>query len=217
MGPSTNQPIGILGGTFDPIHYGHLRPALEALEGLNLAEVRFIPCHQPVHRGPPRATPEQRLAMLAEAIAGQPGLVADRRELRRRGPSYMADTLDSLRDELGDTPLCLLLGADAFDDLHRWRRWREIPELAHLVILHRPGAPSMRPSVLEKLIERRRLRRVEALAERPAGGVLFKQVTQLDISATQIRRLLAQGNSARYLLPESVLAFIHRHRLYQPL
>lgn len=210
------QAIGVLGGTFDPIHYGHLRPALEALEGLKLAEVRLVPCHQPVHRGSPGATPEQRLAMLTEAIADQPGLVADRRELLRAGPSYMVDTLRSLRGELGDIPLCLLLGADAFEEFHRWRRWLEIPELAHLVILQRPGTVPSRPSVLKKLIAKRRLSRTEALIERPAGGLLFKPVTQLAISATQIRRLLAEGNSPRYLLPESVLAFIHRHHLYQP-
>jgi nicotinate-nucleotide adenylyltransferase len=210
-----NKPVGILGGTFDPIHFGHLRPALEALEELHLAEVRLTPCRQPVHRGQPTATPEQRLAMLTLAIDNQSGLIADQRELIRNGPSYMVDTLRSMRDEMGDTPVCLLLGTDAFDDLIHWRCWQEIPELAHLVILRRPGAPSLRPAALEVLIEQRQLPGIEGLTARPAGGIWLQPITQLDISATHIRQLLATGNSPRYLLPEPVLAFIRRHRLYQ--
>jgi len=210
-----SKPIGILGGTFDPIHFGHLRPALEAMEGVDLAEMRFIPCRQPAHRGLPQASPEQRLAMLERAILGQRGFVADSRELRRAGPSFMVDTLTSLRGEVGATPLCLLLGADAFDDLHHWRRWRDILELAHLLILHRPGRHPPRAPVLAELVQARQVFHPHALRERPAGGILFQPVTQLDISGTRIRATLARGNSPRFLLPDAVLTYIDEQGLYQ--
>ena len=140
-----SAPIGVLGGTFDPIHYGHLRPALELLEALALAEVRFIPCRLPAHRGAPAITPEQRLELVRLATADQPGFVADDRELRRPGRSYMVDTLASLRQDLGETPLCLILGGDAFAALHTWRRWEDLSKLAHFIVMQRPGAAQPLP------------------------------------------------------------------------
>ena len=212
------RPIGILGGTFDPIHYGHLRPALEMLETLQLAEVRFIPCRIPAHRATPLITAEQRLELVQRAIADQPGFVADDRELRRDGPSYMVDTLASLRDDLGDDiPLCLILGADAFRGLPSWHRWQQLSELAHIVVMQRPGALSSLPSVLEEFIAQRLIEDVVILRQKPAGSILFQLVTQLHISATQIRALLAHGQSPRYLLPEAALAYIHDRALYRSL
>jgi nicotinate-nucleotide adenylyltransferase len=126
--------IGLLGGTFDPVHNAHLRIALDVLEQLQLAEMRFIPSRQPPHRAQPGASPEQRLAMLQRAVQGQPGFIVDERELRRSGPSYMVDTLCSLRADFSETPLCLLLGLDAFRELHTWYRWQTIPELAHILV-----------------------------------------------------------------------------------
>ncbi len=210
------HPIGILGGTFDPIHYGHLRPALELLEALELAEVRFVPCRIPAHRATPSVTAEQRLALVRLATADQPGFVADERELRREGPSYMVDTLASLRADFGDTPLCLIVGADAFRDLPTWRRWRELTRWAHLVVMRRPGAPQSLPPALEEFVTPRVIHDPLGLRQKPAGGVLFQPVTQLDISATRIRVLLARGQSPRYLLPEAVLAAIHDRALYRP-
>ena len=211
-------PIGILGGTFDPIHYGHLRPALELLHTLELAEVRFVPCRIPAHRGTPLVTAEQRLALVRLATAGQPGFVADDRELRREGPSYMFDTLTSLRTEVGaETPLVLIVGADAFRDLHTWHRWRELTGLAHIVVMQRPGAAQSLPPVLAEFATPRVVHAPAALRQQPAGGVLFQPVTQLSISATQFRALLARGQSPRYLLPDPVLAFIHDRALYRPL
>lgn len=210
------HPIGILGGTFDPIHYGHLRPALEVLETLELAEVRFVPCRIPAHRAAPSVTAEQRLALVRLATAGQPGFVADDRELRREGPSYMVDTLVSLREELGETPLCLLLGADAFRDLPTWRCWQDLTRWAHLVVMRRPGAAQPLPPVLEEFVAPRVFHDPLALRQEPAGGILFQPVTQLDISATRIRALLARGQSPRYLVPEVVLAAIHDRALYRP-
>ncbi len=131
--------IGIFGGTFDPVHFGHLRPALEVQQALGLDEVRFIPAGQPPHRDMPHATAPQRLSMLQTAIEDQPGFAADEREIQREGPSYMVDTLALLREELGQIPLCLILGYDAFLGLPAWHQWHRLIELAHLVITHRPG------------------------------------------------------------------------------
>jgi len=210
------HPIGIFGGTFDPIHYGHLRPALELLETLELAGVRFIPCRIPAHRGLPQVTAEQRLALVRLALADQPGFMADDRELRREGPSYMVDTLASLREDVGpETPLCLIVGADAFRELHTWRRWRELTDWAHIVVMQRPGVLQSLPTALETFMAPRVLSDIQALRQNPAGGILFQPVTQLSISATQIRALLAHGRSPRYLLPEAALAYIHGRALYR--
>jgi len=211
----TARPIGVLGGTFDPIHYGHLRPALESLQALDLAEIRFIPCRQPPHRGWPLATPEQRLAMLQLAIAEQPGFRIDERELDRDGPSYMVDTLTSLRAEIGNYPLCLMLGMDAFDGLPGWQRWQQIPELAHLVVLGRPGTDLPVRGVLGDLLKQRQTRDPALLGAQPAGRIWLQPATQLAIAATQIRDLCAQGNSPRYLLPDSVWKYIRDRGLYR--
>ncbi|PKM45740.1 MAG: nicotinic acid mononucleotide adenylyltransferase [Gammaproteobacteria bacterium HGW-Gammaproteobacteria-1] len=209
------RPIGILGGTFDPVHFGHLRPALELLETLGLAEVRLIPCGQPPHRSPPRAAAAARLAMLELALAGQPGLRVDTRELERPGPSYMVDTLASLRAELGPTPLCLLLGTDALLGLPGWHRWQELVQLAHLVVMHRPGWElSAAPAPLAQLLAAQRVQDPAALTAQPAGAILFQPVTQLEISATAIRAMIAAGHSPRYLLPEAVWEWIRANELY---
>lgn len=208
--------IGLFGGTFDPVHHGHLRVALEAREGLGLAEVRLLPCHQPPHRPPPFAPAGLRLELLEAAVGGAPGLVVDPRELSRSGPSYTVDTLLELRAELGpEQPLVLLVGADAFAGLPGWHRWRELVEQAHLVVLQRPGPRQPLSPELEGLVAARELANPGELHASPAGGVLFWPVTQLEISASAVRELLAAGRSARYLLPAAVLELIERHGLYR--
>ena len=204
------RPIGILGGTFDPVHYGHLRIALEALEAL-----RLLPARRPPHRDTPGASPEQRLTLLRLAVSDQPGFVIDERELRRDGPSYMVDTLTSLRAEHPATPLCLLVGSDAFAELPRWSRWSRLFELAHLVVLSRPGdRPGPAPELRAEM-DARRLAESKALNEQPAGGIWFQDVTPLAISATRIRQLLATGRSPRYLLPDPVHEYILSRGLYR--
>ncbi|NVZ09175.1 nicotinate-nucleotide adenylyltransferase [Allochromatium humboldtianum] len=209
--------IGLLGGTFDPIHFGHLRAALDCLQGLALDQVRFIPLRIAVHRPQPLASTAQRLAMLEAALADAPGFVLDRRELHRDGPSYTLHTLRSLRDEFGpERPLCLLIGADAYAGFLHWYRPLEILELAHLVVMRRPGhdpvaSPALRQLYLERVCEEPR-----CLAARAGGRILFQTLTQLDISSTRIRELIAQGRSPRYLLPDAVLDYIERERLYAP-
>lgn len=210
-----SRPVGVLGGTFDPIHHGHLRPALEVLDALGLAEVRFVPCRIPAHRATPSVSAEQRLELVRLATAEQPGFAADDRELRRPGPSYMIDTLASLRAELGDTPLALLLGTDAFRELATWRRWRELTDLAHLVVMRRPGPDQPLPPPLDAFAVPRLVDDPATLWRRPAGGILIQPITQLAISATRIRALLARGLSPRYLLPDAVLARIRDRGLYR--
>jgi nicotinate-nucleotide adenylyltransferase len=207
--------IGVLGGTFDPVHIAHLRCALEVQQSLRLSEVRLIPSRQPPHRDPPFATPDQRLAMLRLAAGDQAGFVIDERELRRDGPSYTIDTLRSLREEAGARPICLLLGNDAFAALHTWHRWEGLMDLAHLVVMHRPGRERAFTREIQRLLDERLVADVARLRRDAAGSILMLPVTQLEISATRIRETIARGESARYLVPDRVLDFIQREGLYR--
>jgi nicotinate-nucleotide adenylyltransferase len=208
------QPIGIFGGTFDPIHVGHLRTAHELLTGLDLAEVRFIPSRIPPHR-PPAVAPEAlRLRMLEAALEGLPGFVVDSRELRRPGPSYMVDTLASLREEVGGRSLCLLLGLDAYLGLPTWHRWRELPELAHLVVARRPGAVQEISGEAGELLRARATADRRDLSRLPAGCVLLLDVTQLAISSSAIRSLVAAGGDPRFLVPDAVRDLIEKTHIY---
>lgn len=209
--------IGVLGGTFDPIHYGHLRPALEVMEALGLAEIRFVPLRVAPHRVQPLVSAEQRLALVRAAVAAQAGFVVDDRELHRQGKSYTYDTLCSLREELGAVvPLCLLLGADAFAEFATWHRPRDILGLAHLVVMARPGGTRPGDPQLAGWIRDRQAVKVDAMREAPGGRIYFQPVTQLDISATSIRAALARGQSPRFLLPDAVLDLIDKGGLYRP-
>lgn len=206
--------IGVFGGTFDPIHFGHLRCAWEIAEQLALREVRMLPARVPPHREPPVASADQRRRLLELALAGQTLLRLDTRELERDGPSYMVDTLSSLRGEVNDEPLCLILGQDAFNGLATWHRWQAIPELAHLVVITRPGSTPAGNGPVRDLVERCGVANADELRVRPAGAVLFRTVTPLAISASGIRSLLAAGRSPRYLLPDAVLDCMRREGLY---
>ncbi|MCG6943353.1 MAG: nicotinate-nucleotide adenylyltransferase [Thiohalocapsa sp.] len=198
--------IGILGGAFDPVHFGHLRTALEVREALGLDEVRLLPLNVAVHREQPAADGALRLRMLEAAVANAPGLVADDRELTRPGGSYTVDTLTHLRDELGaDVRLCLLVGGDAFNGFLAWHRPRDILGLAHLAVMRRPGSVLPRDPELREELERRRAARPADLHAAPAGRIWLQSVTQLDISSTRIRRTMAAGHSPRFLLPDAVL------------
>jgi nicotinate-nucleotide adenylyltransferase len=208
--------IGILGGTFDPVHFGHLRPALEVTEALGLEQLRFIPCRIPPHRRMPVARSDERAAMVASAIAGEPRFVLDRREFFREGPSYSIDTLRSLRGEFGDgVSLCLIMGADAFAGLSSWYEWESITDLAHIVVCHRPGYAIEAADDMVAWVEAHRTEDRAELAAHPAGRLWYQPVTALDISATQIRELLQAGRDARYLLPESVRDIIREKGLYR--
>lgn len=199
------RPLALLGGTFDPIHNAHLRVAWEAAECLD-AEVRLVPAPVPPHREQPVASAEQRVALVRAALAGQQRLGLDTRELRRTGPSYTYDTLAELREEVGpERPLVLLVGADAFAGLPSWHRWSELFALAHLGVLTRPGHGGALPTELRTRIASRRATEPRHLRESPAGRVLPITVTPLEISATQVRELLAAGHEPRYLVPDALL------------
>lgn len=207
--------IGILGGTFDPVHIAHLRCALEMQEALRLEEIRFLPCREPPHRGAPVADSRQRLAMLRLAIGGQTAFHIDERELQRAGPSYMVDTLASLRQELPERPLCLIIGMDAFAQLNTWHRWEHLIELAHLAVMTRPGLRSGPAGDVAALMERCLVEDPESLRRAPAGRIILCPVTRMEISATLIRELVGQGRDARYLVPERVLDYIRQTGLYR--
>jgi nicotinate-nucleotide adenylyltransferase len=210
------RPLGILGGTFDPIHFGHLRTALELLHALRLAEVSFVPAGRPPHRDTPLAAGEHRLAMVRAATADQTGFGVDDRELRRDGPSWTVTTLRELRAEEPARPLCLILGMDAFLGLAAWREWLELPRLAHLVVAHRPGASAPSEGVLGELLAERGTARVDDLREAPAGRILVHKGTPLEISSTALRDLILRGEDPRYLLPDAVRAYIRDTGCYVP-
>jgi nicotinate-nucleotide adenylyltransferase len=194
--------IGILGGTFDPVHYGHLRPALEVMQAIGLQQVRFLPNRIPPHRETPWLNAENRLELLKTAISDQPGFELDQRELLREGHSYMVDTLESLRADFPTQPLCLILGMDAFLGLKQWHQWQCIPQLCHLVVTTRPGH-ELNHVFIQELPATLAATASELTAE-AKGRILLQSVTQLDISASQIRAMLAKGMSVRYLLPDEV-------------
>lgn len=207
--------IGVLGGTFDPIHIGHLRGALEVAELLALDEVRLIPSARPPHRDTPQVTAEQRLQLVRLAAEGEPLLRVDDRELARTTPSWTIDTLESLRGELGvDDQLFLLLGWDAFCGLPSWHRWTELLQHCHLLVLQRPDADTEAPEALRDLLAARSVNEPAALCG-PAGQIAFVWQTPLAVSATDIRRRLATGRSVRFLLPDAVLHYIDAHGLYR--
>lgn len=200
------RPIAILGGTFDPIHHGHLRAAWEAAEFLD-ADVRLLPANVPPHREQPVASAEQRAALVHAALAGQDRLALDTRELRREGPSYTVDTLLDLRAEIGEqASLVLLVGADAFAGLPDWHRWKELFDLAHIGVLTRPGHDGVLPTELRTKIASRRCSDVRFVRDAPAGRVITVPVTPLEISATQVRELLTAGREPRYLVSDALFA-----------
>lgn len=208
------KPLAILGGTFDPVHIGHLRVAWEAAEALD-AEVRLVPAHVPPHRPQPQASPAHRVAMLRLALAGQSRLAVDERELSREGPSYTVDTLRELRREVGPKrSLLLLVGADAYAALPTWHDWLELYALAHLVVLTRPGHPVEWSGVLALETRERRVGTAAALHEVPTGRVLELSVTPLEVSASHVRAEFVAGREPRYLVPEAALAYIRTHGLY---
>ncbi len=210
------RPIGIFGGTFDPIHCGHLRTAFELWQELQLAEVRFLPAGNPPHRDQIYANAELRLRMVEAAVADQPGFVVDDREVRRGGMSYSVDTLGELRAEQPARSLCLLLGMDAFLGLPHWHRWRELLGLAHIVVAHRPGWKAPKRGPLGELLVDYGTGTVRDLHERPAGRVYVRAVTQLEISSTELRALLAAGRDPHYLVPDQVRQIILETRCYAP-
>jgi nicotinate-nucleotide adenylyltransferase len=213
-------PIGVFGGTFDPMHYGHLRLAEELGEVIGATHVRIVPAGLPPHRGQPRAAPEHRLAMAELAVADNPRFVLDAREIKKLTPSYSIETLQALRQEVpADTPLVLFMGADAFLGLTTWRRWQELLDFAHIAVAHRPGFSTAMwedalSEPLRKLLAIRRTEQPMELSQASAGKIFLHAITQLDISASQIRAYALRGKSLQYLLPAPLIQYITENRLY---
>ena len=210
--------IGVLGGTFDPIHYGHLRPANDVAQVLKLTELRLVVAAQSPHRDPPVASAAQRLQMAVAACAEFPRFHVDDREIKRGGLSYTVPTLSSLREEIGDEPMCLLLGSDAFAALMTWHEWQRLPTLAHLVVMRRPIAPG-RPAAEPQLppgLPARFAADAGAFAKAPAGLVYIAPITPLAISATAIRSAIARGEPPPAgWLPTPVSDYIENQQLYR--
>lgn len=196
--------IGIFGGTFDPIHYGHLRTAFEMLQALDFDEVRFIPASDPPHRRDTVASAKDRFAMVRVACDGQHGFVVDDRELRRGGPSYSIDTLKELRGEFPGDSLGLILGMDAFLGLPEWRRWDEFLEYSHIIVAHRPGWKAPDTGPLGQMIDEHGSHKIRDLHESTHGLIHIHAVTQLEISSTEIRDLVDVGRDPRFLMPDPV-------------
>ena len=207
------QALGVLGGAFDPVHIGHLRGAIAVREHLGLERVNLLPAAQSPLKGAATVTAADRLAMLEAAVRGVPGLGVDARELDREGPSYTVDTLIELRSEVGQAqPLIWIVGTDILPALPKWSRWRQLLELAHLVILERPGSDSPPPAVTQWLDQHRIDQ--NALLTSAAGGVMILDQPVLDIASSDIRALLAAGQDPRFLLPDVVMEYIKRHQLF---
>jgi len=214
------SPLAILGGTFDPVHYGHLRLADDVRTALALPEVRLVPAGKPPHRVAPQASARDRIAMLELGVREFPGLVVDAREISRGGKSYTVDTLGELRREMPHTPLALLIGADAFRGLPSWHRWSDLFVLAHLIVVPRPGIATGTglPDVLAREWNARRSDDPQVLRTRLAGSIYLQPVTERPISSTAIRAALAHGGPESVeiagLLPPAVLAYIEANALY---
>jgi nicotinate-nucleotide adenylyltransferase len=206
--------VGIFGGTFDPVHNGHLRAAYELKTQLEIDRVHFIPTAQPPHRGAPEAPAELRLKMLEAALSGEAGCVVDRREIDRDGTSYSIDTARSLRQEYPDHVLCLLLGMDAFLGLPRWHQWEQLLGLVNLVVARRPGAQLPLDGDLGRLLDDRRIQPDINSRWAAAGQIIVQDVTQLEIAATDLRSSIRAGMEPKYLVPDSVRDIIKTSRCY---
>ncbi len=207
------EAIGLLGGTFDPIHFGHLRPALDVAEQLGLNHIRLIPSARPPHREQPLASPEQRLLMLHLAVKNSRQFVVDDRELHREGASYTVDTLLSLRQDFPESPLYLLLGTDAFLEIQSWHKWQQLIDLAHIVVMQRPNDVTDMPTELECWYQQHIATGNDK--DRIAGKIWPIAVTQLEISATKIRLKIAQGESPQFLMPDTAIQLIEQIGLYK--
>lgn len=204
--------IGILGGTFDPIHFGHLRSALEICQQLRLDHVRLMPCHVPPHRPQPQAKAEERRLLLELSLKSAAQLIVDDRELQREGPSYTVDTLLSLRQEFPENPFFLIIGSDAFQHIDTWSRWTNILELTHIVMMHRASEPVDLSSELQQWYTKHQAQPTDRNLRN--GKIWSVAVTALAISATKIRAQRAAGQSVQFLVPEAVLNAIDQLALY---
>ena len=207
--------IAVYGGTFDPVHLGHVNTA-KALElHLHFDEIRFLPCKQPVLKNAATASSHHRLAMLELALANFPKAIIDDREIKREGLSYMIDTLESMRTDSPEASLCLVVGMDAFNDLPRWHQWQALFDFAHIIVINRPGISLLADPILEKTIATRQTMSIDALQTKSHGQLYFQQLPETPISSTEIRQRLQQGKSVASMLAVKVSDYIRIQQLYR--
>lgn len=206
--------IGLLGGTFDPIHFGHLRTALELQQTLGLSEVKLIPCREPVHKKSALTTASHRLEMIRLAIQHEALLTVDDCEIRRQSPSYMIDTLEELQRRLPNTSLCLIVGVDALLGLPTWHRSNDILKIANIIVAHRPGYEVPTTGAVANLLMQHLTHDQQIIHRSVSGHIILQPVTLLEISATEIREQIHAGESPRFLLPDEVYDYIKQHGIY---
>jgi len=205
----------IFGGTFDPIHHGHLRAAVEIAEALNVAQIDLIPSRDPVHRGVPGALASARMAMVRQAVASEPLLVANPIELEAQRESFTLFTLQEMRAELGaEPPLVLVMGMDAFLGLESWRGWQDLLGYCHILVLMRPGYHPKMSAALESLLAQHGTEELDELLHDSAGHIYLFEQTPLEVSASQVRQIIASGQNPRYLIPDAVWSYIQENELY---
>jgi nicotinate-nucleotide adenylyltransferase len=209
-----NRLIGLLGGTFDPVHYGHLQPARLAKQQLDFDEFRLLPCHQPAHRDQPVASAPQRLRMLELALQEFPELILDNRELLRDGPSYSFDTLRSLHAEFPEASFCWMLGLDAFCGFDQWHRWREVLELTHLLVVQRPGFMADFPDELADLVARHQISDAREMRRSTGGKVFMIELNAPDISSTHLRECMSRSEPVTGLVPKPVEEWLNENPIY---
>ena len=209
--------VGLLGGTFNPIHNGHLRLAQELADALNFSEVRFIPSANPPHKTAPQVSAAHRAEMVKLAISSNPIFKLDARELQRTGASYTIDTLISLQEELGGSvALCLMMGSDAFSKLNTWHRWQALIDYCHIILVQRP-ASATQPKLADELsvlLHNHYTENISDLTNENAGYIHMQKITALDITSTNIRVQLESELSPRYLMPDNVITHINNNKLY---
>ncbi len=207
------QALGILGGTFDPIHFGHLRSSLEIMTALKFDEMRLVPCHFPPHRDMPAASTKDRINMIKLAIQNSP-LSLDEQELHRTGPSYSIDTLIDLRRAHPEASLCMTVGTDAFLGLNSWHQWEKLIKFTNIVVMHREGWSMPDTGIIADFYQEHALKADNHITAFSCGQITVQSISNLDISGSKIRRMIANHQSPRFLLPEKVLEYIETHQLY---
>lgn len=208
------QPIGILGGTFDPVHLGHIQIAKQALNKCLLNKVLFIPCYEPAHKNKPIASPQQRLTMLNQALEAYHNMVVDDREMTRKGVSYMIDTLQSLKTDFPKTPLCLILGADAFANLNTWHKWQQLFDYANFIIINRPNANPEIQNYNKTLLNQSEVSDPIELSKNQNGVIYQLHISPIPISATDIRKKLKNRETILSMLPKKVFTYIMSEKIY---
>jgi len=209
------RPIGLFGGTFDPIHYGHISIAEQLMDVLKLHAMHFIPNKHPWHRDHPVTQTAHRLAMVRIATAKNPTFIVNDIEIKRPGPTYTIDTITNIRKQIPDQPLCLVLGKDVFTTMNRWHNWETIPELVHLVIINRPGVPLPYAPWMKTLLQERDTTDVRKLSSKPGGYIFQYEIDPMIISATEIRKKLKAGKDVSTEIPSEVFRYIQQHHLYR--